>query len=993
MPVPQVLTVALLIPPAILLTGRMVWTRLPSTNEREGDAFEETFASLVCGVFVAGMVGLLLAECGVFRPPAFVAALGAVNVALWRLSPVPVPVSRMPRRDLCAAAVVCGLAIAAVAPASEDFLGGRDPGTYANTASWLAREGTLRMRAETLTTIPGDTRQLFYAASRRGPQVFMYGFFVAGNGETGEIIPQFLHLLPVYLAVGHWLGGVSMWLLVPPFVGVLAALAVFVFVRRMLGSLEAVIATGMLTLNLAQIWVTRTPLTEGASQLGVFVMLWCLTRAIDTAGVRWAVLAALALGTCFLLRIDALIVLAAVLPPIVLLQNQHRSIRWLTHVFLPIAVITALWGAAHGWLFSRPYVTELRTMIKALWMLTAVVLAVCVVALTQRARVASLALWIRRHNIVLFLVVATVLSGAFVFGMWVRPHLEALGLRPAGAATSYDDEALVRVAWYFSVPAMTAAFAGVLVLDHRWLVRHDVRWSPFLFVFLAFSTLYLWRQSISADHPWAMRRYAPVVVPGICVCVTAAASALWSLGRVRPLARAAALAIIAMVLWHEVGLARPFWRLSEKQGFITSLNRLAGVLPRDAIVLFNFPGRDMFVTTPLAFHLGRNVLPVVRSGASAQDREHHSDLFEAQIGRWLHQGMEVFYLTADDGNSVFTTKNVSWVPAGRAAVAIHSFGSSLRNAPRAPTTEVVPYDMGRATWVPAALEPCAPAAIRADSLLIGRSQGFLRLESRDTVRYRRLRPDARLLFASCDRGRGRPRILRIRAACGLRSTASRCDVQVTINGLAAGAIALTDDWATYDLPIPGATAAAETGPFDIKFSGPRPAQATAGFEQGRRMALQLASVALVPAPTVGRGASMSIAAELPNDLNLMSQAAQDVWGVSQSGIYGEERSGGRMFRWFERRGRLVVPMGLTRPHAERFEIWRTIRAGQPIRITANECPLFEGVPPRTEWSAVFSLETCRAAGDQLTITVEAEPMRRPGERRDLAVAVRSIRLE
>jgi len=249
------------------------------------------------------------------------------------------------------------------------------------------------------------------------------------------------------------------------------------------------------------------------------------------------------------------------------------------------------------------------------------------------------------------------------------------------------------------------------------------------------------------------------------------------------------------------------------------------------------------------------------------------------------------------------------------------------------------------------------------------------------------------LFASCDRGRGRPRILRIRAACGPRPEASRCDVQVTINGLAAGTIALTDDWATYDLPIPGAAAAAEIGPFDIKFSGPRPVLTTAALEQGRRMTLQVASVALVPGLTVGRGATISMAAELPDDLNLISQTAQDVWGVSQSGIYGEERSGGRMFRWVERRARLVVPMRLSRPHAVRFEIWRTIRAGQPIRIAANECALFEGVPPRTEWSVVFSLEACRATGDQLTITVEAEPMRPPGERRDLAVALRSVRLE
>jgi hypothetical protein len=307
---------------------------------------------------------------------------------------------------------------------------------------------------------------------------------------------------------------------------------------------------------------------------------------------------------------------------------------------------------------------------------------------------------------------------------------------------------------------------------------------------------------------------------------------------------------------------------------------------------------------------------------------------------------------------------------------------------------VIAYDVGRATWVPAALEPCAPAAIRADALLIGRSEGFLHLESPGTLRFRWLRPDARLLFASCDRARGRPRILRIRAACGRRAAASDCRVQVTVNGIAAGTIAPTNDWAIHDLPIPGPAAAAATGPFDIGFTGARHVQARSGLRARRMVSFQLASVALVPGSITGRAAiSSPPEANRPEDLNLISPPAEDVWGVSQYGFYGVERSAGRTFRWTDHRARLVVPLGGARPSAVRFEIWRTIRAEQRIRISADKCRLFDGVPPRNEWTAVFPLEACGAGGAELEITIEADAMRPPGDRRELAVALRSVRLE
>ena len=174
--------------------------------------------------------------------------------------------------------------------------------------------------------------------------------------------------------------------------------------------------------------------------------------------------------------------------------------------FLPIAILLAVWGTAHGWLFSQPYVRDLRAMLTALWMLTAVVLVLCIPGLRAPRRVASMLEWMYRRGRRVWAAGALALSAAFAYGMWVRPHIHTLGLPAGQAMPSFDDEALVRVAWYFSRPGMVIALAGVVLLGYRWLVQRRVDWTPFLFSLLAFSCLYFWRQMIHADHPWAMRR-------------------------------------------------------------------------------------------------------------------------------------------------------------------------------------------------------------------------------------------------------------------------------------------------------------------------------------------------------------------------------------------------------------------------------------------------------------------------------------------------------
>jgi hypothetical protein len=219
-----------------------------------------------------------------------------------------------------------------------------------------------------------------------------------------------------------------------------------------------------------------------------------------------------------------------------------------------------------------------------------------------------------------------------------------------------------------------------------------------------------------------------------------------------------------------------------------------------------------------------------------------------------------------------------------------------------------------------------------------------------------------------------------------------CAVQVAANGEVAGTITLNADWRTHDLPIPPESVAESTGAIDLRFRGPRVVSAANGSRNDpRALSFQLASVGLVPAADPHGTAGE--AADPPPDLNLISAAAQDVWGVTSSGFYATERADGQTFRWTERQASVIVPLEVAVPRAVRLTIARTIQSNHTMRVSANGCRLFDGLPPRPEWTVVFPLDRCHITGDELTVSIESNAIRLPTDSRELGVAVRSVQVE
>jgi len=845
---------AWLILPLALLAGYFVWTRLPMGADEQDDGLESAFAVLVCGVLLAGFTAFLLAEAGRLRPWALASVLAVCALAFRRL-PRRLATGPAPSRRATATVLLLTLFLGAtVAPASEEILGGRDQGVYVNTAGWVASEGSLRIRSAPLAEV---------ATLQGGPfplsGTYFAGYHVA-DAARGELTPLFFHLFPVYLALGGWLDGVRGALLVPPLLGVLSGLAVFFFLRRMLGPGAALAGTLLLSVNLAQVWGMRNPYSETLAQLSAFCTFWCVTRGHQTGGLRWGILGAAALGANFLNRIDAPLVLLLLLPALAAMQAGRPSAPpWIVRGLLPGTLLLAAWGVAHGLWFSPTYVRHYGPHLIRIWTITVVALAVTAAIVSRRRLARALLEAFHRRGPLVWAGAAAALCAVFAFAMVVRPHLEPFHMFPNHGVRSFREESLLRVGWYVSVPGLLAALLGTVVLLRRWIVDRRAEWAPFLLVFLGFSIVFLAQPNVHPDHPWMMRRFLPIVLPGLLIAITAAASWLWSVrGRWQRAARGAALMVVVGVAAHESRMTAPFWNYSEQNGAAAQIAALARDIPEDALLLFNRVGVAVRLATPLAFYWNRAVLPVLPSGTGAEAGTRRQ-AYEAQVGRWLAGRREVLFLTSRDGQSPFITELLQWREVKRFDLRMSTMDSGFAGPPRQPRTLIEHYRLMRAA--PVEPHPCAPRTVEADTALLGMGQGLYGVESDGAERFRWAGPDARIVFPVCEwTDGGRPRSVRVRAGCWRAPSSGDCIVTVLVNGERAGAVALRRRLADFELPVPPAAQAGSSGPLELRFQGPRFVPAEAGLGTDRRvLSFQLGRVALRATESAPVRASAEIA--------------------------------------------------------------------------------------------------------------------------------------
>ena len=526
--------------------------------------FAAAVAGGATGVAAGGVVGLLLAVVGVFAwPLALVAGLVGAGVGallVWRSAP-----DGGDGRWAVAAVVVAAVFVVA----NWGVVGGsvvleRDPGLYANAATWVEREGTLAVDARVGPFAADDSLEFV--------SVGMYDL----DGDTLEF--QSNHLTPVLLAVGLGAGGTGAMQRVPLLLVAGGLLAVYALGVRVTGRpWAALMAVVALAMSLPVLGAARDTLSEPVVLLLLWAGLWLWSVAADGER-RWlALLAGLCIGACVATRIDAAAYLVPV--PLVLAFQGRRLTRPFVVGLVP-GVVAAVLDVG---LRSRGYLGDLEVEVALLYALlgASVVAGLAVARWRPRVRAGA-----RSGDVLAGVVVA-----ALVLAWLVRPFVQTALAQDSDLVASiqaaqgdevdgrrrYHELSMVWQAWYLGTFLLAAAIAGAAVVVRQLVARADRAVVLPLAALAAGTALYLFRPAIAPDQLWAMRRFVPAAMPLLCVLAGVAATRV---------PRRAVLALLVVVALVPIALRTwPVRAFREQAGFATIVERTCDVVGGGAVLL------------------------------------------------------------------------------------------------------------------------------------------------------------------------------------------------------------------------------------------------------------------------------------------------------------------------------------------------------------------------------------------------------------------------
>jgi hypothetical protein len=558
-----------------------------------------TVTLAICVMLGYALTAMPLAMVGALRPVPTLLLTGLVTAGLLWLARglwAPAATTRTGPAEPRAGVAAVGIAVVVVASAvinahfaSEHLIADRDPGIYVWFGRWLADRGSLFV----------EHVHRYYSHQ---------GGFIAQCPETcegapgGRLYVQFVHLLPLTLAAGAWIGGSALMLKVNAILGALSLLTFYAFGTRLVRPLVALGATLALAVNFVQVYFARDAYSEIIAQFFLFGGLFVLWDARAAWDRRRGLLAGLLLGTTCMARIDSFVYLiplsAYVLGEIALATARERR-RFAAAVGAGIAGPAAL-GAVDLYWFSRGYFhlesTELRGVGLALG--AALVAGVGVMVIPRvwpRARTIALRIGSRTAT-----AAALVVAGLAVFAYLVRPHLGEVtagydhplaalqrqqGL-PFNPYRTYAEQTMVWLSWYLGPVALVAGVAGLALAVRGVLAGRQPGLAPLAGVTLAITMLYVARPSIFPNQVWAMRRFLPVTIPGLLILGAWAAERAgeW-IGSRRPAGRwlAPAVLVAAAVIvpaWQLEGM----FDMREQAGALQAMKVLCDRLPNRAVV-------------------------------------------------------------------------------------------------------------------------------------------------------------------------------------------------------------------------------------------------------------------------------------------------------------------------------------------------------------------------------------------------------------------------
>ena len=551
-------------------------------SAHESRAGPSIFAGLLSMVWSFSTVGVVFALFGRFSW-LWVLGVGSTTAVLLHrlgLSRVATPSGKI---VWLAALVIAGSSVVfnSMFPA-EHLLTGRDAGTYVATAGWLAEHGELPIEARLGAFAKSDDLSFGLAGFK-------------DDRADGRLSPQFLHAFPVLMALVAKMWTLGSALRVNAVLGGVALLAVFAFASLMMRPGFALLVEAALAVNLVFVYYSRAPFSEMLAMVFVFGGLWALWHAWESKQVAAGFAAGLLLGGMILTRIDGLVLLIALGAVAVRVSRRSRfESRFWGYVLGGLAVMSGI-AAADQVLIDPLYIGQLKTEIIGILGTVVVLIVVDMLLDVYHPRLGPLP---HRYRLGVEMAIVGLVVLVAAFAYFVRPYMgETIGApyslagiqQTQGLAIeplrTYAEGSAHWLSWYLG-PVVAVGVLGWALLAARAATGRDIATAPFVLVLSAFMILYVWRPSINPDHIWAMRRFLPVVIPGILVCSGWVLDRLWDVRKIpawvpRILVAMLAVVVVAAPLRTMIPLAKAH----EFDGLATDFEEACATLGRNAAVL------------------------------------------------------------------------------------------------------------------------------------------------------------------------------------------------------------------------------------------------------------------------------------------------------------------------------------------------------------------------------------------------------------------------
>ena len=575
------------------------------------------------------IVGLVLAVVGVFYP-VLLLALGVpasvgLGVAAWR--PFRRAADEVISGGILPIAAVVVVIVASAGSAagysSEHLLTNRDPGVYLTTGRWLADEGTLLVSGK----VGGF-------ADIQDVEAESPGYYEVR--DDGTLDPQFLHLLPVWGAAAHWLGGDQALLRVNALVIALALAALWLFaatVTRPWFALLTVAAAGTI---LPTVHFARDLYSEPLMLLFVFSGLAFLAFAGRAQHPGLSLVAGLMVGAVTMVRIDGWLVVIAVVTYLMAVWWSAQAAGTVTMIsdFVHPALLGVLVSGSvalfDGTVRSRPYLVGRGSQFALMIGLLVVVILVGLFALRWSRTAQRLASWLDRHRNTLAWVIPVAIVVAATSLFFLRPLVQethgpnanpfvlfvqrSAGL-PVDGTRTFNESSMHWLSWYLGVFGLALSVIGV-----AWVWRRAIRglrglW-PFLLTLSLTTAVFVLRPSITPDHLWAMRRFLPVVLPGLILAAVLATQ--WAFRRVtnQPLRWMVIAVAIAILIAVPASFTWPLRTATSYVGMYDAIEDVCDAIPEGSAVLMAGPTLSGTYQAPVRSFCGVPVSGVYLSDPS-----------------------------------------------------------------------------------------------------------------------------------------------------------------------------------------------------------------------------------------------------------------------------------------------------------------------------------------------------------------------------------------